>query len=99
MLPIAPAKIRDTAMTSVLEASFRMLSNNQYPIPVIAKRRNMVSTNFPALSDIGNISLSFVPHAAPSFSINKILNQLKTSTDSPSIKMCFDIDLTDLIYQ
>lgn len=86
ILPKAPAKISDTEKMSTLGDSFRMMSYNQYPIPAIANNLKMVRNNFPADSEMGKISLSFVPHAAPSFSINKILNHEKTSTDSPKTK-------------
>jgi hypothetical protein len=49
----------------------------------MATNRKRVKNSLAEDSAIGRISLSLVPQAAPSFSINKILNHEKTSMDSP----------------
>ena len=86
MFPRAPANINETAKIKIFGEFFRIISYSQYPIPAIANNLKMVKNNFPEDSDMGKISLSFVPQAAPSFSMNRILNQEKTSMDSPNTK-------------
>lgn len=54
----------------------RAESYNQYPIPMIAHKRKSVKISFPYSPGI------LAPHAAPSFSMNSILNHEKTSIDS-----------------
>ena len=86
IFPNAPAKINETAKISVLGDCFLIMSQSQYAIPKTARILNMVKTNFPVVSEMGRISLSLVPQAAPSFSMKRILNQLKTSCDYPNTK-------------
>lgn len=69
IFPTAPAKISDTAKIKVLGDCFLIISQSQYPIPVMAKSLNIVKINFPVDSDIGRKSLSLVPQAAPEFSM------------------------------
>src|SRR5690606_7158759 len=63
---------------------------SQYPIPNMATILNNVNAIFAVLSFTPGIkSLILVPHAMPSFSIKKILNQLKTSILSCNLKCVF----------
>jgi hypothetical protein len=70
MLPNAPASINATATTSLNCLFSSTESHNQYPIPPTATSLKSVKIIYrsPGIS---------VPHAIPSFSINKILNHLK----------------------
>ena len=86
IFPKAPANIKDTAIISTFGDFFCMISYSQYPIPTMANSLKMVKNNLPEDSEMGKRSLSFVPQAAPSFSMNKILNQENTSMDSPRTK-------------
>ena len=88
MFPTAPANIRAIETIRKLELCFRSVaSQSQYPIPTTAHSRNKVKNNLPYAPGI------FVPHAIPSFSINRILNHRNTSTSSPNIKLVFTYSL------